>query len=445
MRILLVYPNTYRFLNPQPLGLAMVARSAVSAGHQVRLLDMMIEEEPEAALLDALADGPWDLVGFTLRNLDNQDLAKPRSFVPEYVRYVGLAAPVAPTVVGGSALMSMPEALFERVGATYGLCGQGDTVFADLLAEIEAGAPPFQTPGAMWWEEEDGTPRIRRNPGLLDGYANDGSIPWEHIQTDRYDAKEMGFPVITSTGCPYKCLFCDTPESFGACFVTRSPERIVDDLQRDRRERGLTRFGTFFVDACFNEPLEHAKAVLEAIIASDLTIGFSAIVEPTPSIDREFVRLFKRAGGMMTTCLLGSVGDGMLERLRRPYDVDSVKSAFDLFESEKLAYMPQFLFGGPGETARTVDQSFDFLDGCRPLLADFAVGLRINPAAGLYEVALRDGVITAETDMLEPRFYVAEGLDPEPVRARATAWKRRIPPIFQWGRYLTRMARLRFT
>ena len=189
---------------------------------------------------------------------------------------------------------------------------------------------------------------------------------------------------------------------------------------------------------------EAQEEVLEAIIRSDLTIAFSAIVEPTPSIDAEFVRLFKKAGGMMTTCLLGSVGDGMLERLRRPYDVASVKSAFDLFESEGVSYMPQFLFGGPGETAQTIDQSFEFLDGCRPIMADFAVGLRINPKAGLYDVALRDGMVTEQTDMLVPRFYVAEGLDPEPVRARAKAWKRRIPPVGQWARYLSRMVRVRF-
>jgi radical SAM superfamily enzyme YgiQ (UPF0313 family) len=444
MRILLVYPNTYRFLNPQPLGLAMVARSAVSAGHEVRLLDMMIEDKPEAALFTALADGSWDLVGFSLRNLDNQDLTDSQDFVPDYARFIGLASHVAPTVVGGSALMSMPEEVFTRTGATYGICGQADTVFSDFLAELAAGATSFETPGAMWWEhDEPNVPQVRRNPGLLNGYADDGTIPWEHIQHERYSATEMGFPVITSTGCPYKCLFCDTPASFGDCFVPRPAERIVEDLERDSRE-GRLKAGTFFVDACFNEPLDYAKEVLEAIIRSDLTVGFSAIVEPTPSIDREFVRLFKQAGGMMTTCLLGSVGDGMLERLRRPYDVASVKSAFDLFESEGVAYMPQFLFGGPGETQQTVDQSFEFLDGCRPLLADFAVGLRINPKAGLYDVALQDGMITQETDMLVPRFYVAEGLDTEAVHARGKAWKRRIPPLGQWTRYLSKMLRVRF-
>lgn len=445
MRILLVYPNVYRFLCPQPIGLAMVARSAVSAGHEVDLLDLMLEDAPDAALATRLADGPWDLVGFSLRNLDNQDMGDSRNFVPDYVRWVAAAKEVAPTIVGGSALMSVPEALFERTDATYGMCGQADTVFPRFLEEIAAGATSFSTPGAMWWEADpDGGRRIRRNPGLLNGYPDDGTIPWQHIEYDRYPTPEVGFPVITGTGCPYKCLFCDTPTSFGHSFVPRPAERIVEDLRRDATERKLTRKQTFFVSACFNEPLEHAKEVLEALIQSDLTLGFSAIVEPTPSLDREFVQLYKRAGGMMATCLLGSVGDGMLERLRRPYDLGSVEKAFGLFEEEGLAYMPQFLFGGPGETKETVDASFGFLDKRKPLMADFGVGLRINPGAGLYDVALRDGVITEDTDMLDPQFYVAEGLDVDYVRERGRAWKRRLPPLWQWTRYVARMIRVRY-
>lgn len=136
MKILLVYPNRYRLLSPPPIGLSMVARSAREAGHDVRLLDLMWVDDPEAELARALQEEQPELVGFNLRNIDNQDIREPRLFVDEYARLVAMADEVAPTVVGGTALYAMPEEVFDRVGATWGLVGEGVRSFVPGSIEI---------------------------------------------------------------------------------------------------------------------------------------------------------------------------------------------------------------------------------------------------------------------------------------------------------------------
>ena len=434
MKLLFVYANNFKLLSPPPIGLSMVTRSARDAGHDVEMLDLMHKKDADAALAEALSSTKPELVGFSLRNLDDQCFVKPTSFIPNYVRWVAAANKVAPTVVGGSALMSMPEELFDRVQATYGLDGQGDKVFPQLLDEIARGATSFDTPGAMWRNEQG---EIQRNPGLHNGYPDDGSIDWSIIDYKRYRKTQMPCAVITKTGCPHRCLFCDARLSFGKSFVPRSPERIVADLERDAKDYEHNKYFYFFIDPIFNEPLDWAKSVCEAIIRSGVRIGYSVLLEPAPGTDKELIQLLKRSGCLMITSLLSSIDDDMLKRMRVPSRSDDIWRTYKLLEEEKLPYMPQLLLGGPGETHETIEKSFQFVSRLKPIMLDIGYGIRINPGAGIYKYALEEGVIDKSTDMLEPQFYLSPEVDRDWLEKRIKRFKRwRMPAVGQWTRLI---------
>ncbi|MFH1531878.1 MAG: radical SAM protein [Pseudomonadota bacterium] len=436
MNLLLVYGNIYELYSPPPVGLALLTAPLREAGHRVRVVELMKTKDPDRVLADALAAGPVDLVGFSLRNLDNMDSRDLRDFVPDYVRWVGMANAVAPTIIGGSAVTAAPDALLRRTAATYGMAGQGDRALPMFLEELDAGrAGGFQTPGLLWREAG----QVRQNPGLYDGYATRGSLDWESFDYKRYRGRAMKCCVITKTGCPHRCIFCDAHETFGAEYVPRAPEAIVEDLRCDAAERGSHRLDYIFIDACFNEPPDWAREVLEALIRYERKLLFVAIVEPTATVDRELVRLLRRAGCGMVTSLVGSLDDAVLARSRRPFTVADALRCFELFEEEQVPYMPQLLLGGPGETPDTVTANHARLKRRRPLIVEASHGLRILPKAGLREVALGEGVIAADDDLLTPRFYLSE-----PLRGRE-AWldqqtKRlgrfRLSSLPQWWRYI---------
>lgn len=116
------------------------------------------------------------------------------------------------------------------------------------------------------------------------------------IDHRRYRASYNNACVVTKTGCPHRCAFCDAHASFGPRYAPRDPEAIVDDLRRDAAERGFHRGDYFFIDAVLNEPLEWCKALLEAVTRLDHRILFMAVVEPTAQFDLELARLLRRAG-----------------------------------------------------------------------------------------------------------------------------------------------------
>lgn len=70
------------------------------------------------------------------------------------------------------------------------------------------------------------------------------------------------------------------------------------------------------------------------------------------------------------------------------------------------------LLGGPGETRETVMESLGFADSLGLEAMKITVGIRIYPHTALAQLAVNEGVIRPEEDLLLPRFYLARGLEP---------------------------------
>ena len=406
MKVLLVYANQFQLLAPPPVGLAVMVNPLRKAGHEVRLVEFMREKNPDALLERCLDEFRPDITGFSLRNLDDMSMTDGHNFVPDYVRWVKVANRASPTIIGGSAVMTMPEALYERTGATWALAGQGDRAFPLFLEELGAGRTFFTTPGILW--RENGT--IRRNPGLFDGYTGDGRIEWSAIDRSRYRTSYMKSCVLTKSGCPHRCLFCDVHRSFGGEFVPREPEAIIEDLKRDAREYAMHRGDYFLVDALFNQPVDWAKGLCEALIRFEHEVLFYAVLEPTRDFDAELAGLMRRAGCLMVTSLVGSVHGELIERMTRPFTLEDVHRCFGCLEQARVPYMVQYMWGGPGETRETILENFRQAARWKPAMSMASYGLRILPGAGLSSVARAEGVIDDATDLLEPTFYLSEPL-----------------------------------
>lgn len=81
MNILLIIANRYRGPIPViPLGACLVAESCERTGHHVQILDLMFERDPLYALSSAIDKNKPDVVGISLRNIDNNDMQHPAVF-----------------------------------------------------------------------------------------------------------------------------------------------------------------------------------------------------------------------------------------------------------------------------------------------------------------------------------------------------------------------------
>ena len=132
-----------------PLGMSIVAAALERAGHTVRQFDPLAAgglAHYRAALTAALAEFQPELIGVSLRNLDNVDSRTVDCALlgesTALIRTIRAAAPGVPVMLGGPAFTLYPEALLELTGCEYGVSGEGEAAVVLLAAELAAGRKP---------------------------------------------------------------------------------------------------------------------------------------------------------------------------------------------------------------------------------------------------------------------------------------------------------------
>ena len=104
-----------------PLGLDYVSH-AISPDHQVKITDIN-EFGNYASLEKIIKDFSPDLIGLSIRNIDNTDTTDPRGFIGQYQK---LAETIrvyseAPIVLGGSGFSIFPREIMKALKADYGI------------------------------------------------------------------------------------------------------------------------------------------------------------------------------------------------------------------------------------------------------------------------------------------------------------------------------------
>ena len=137
MRALLISANTEQLQMPVlPMGLACVAAAAEHAGHEVRFLNLMTKDDfQELKLENAVSGFNPELIGVSVRNIDDQCMKSPR-FLLDAVKNVVTSCrrltPV-PIVLGGAGYSIYPRSALAYLGADMGIKGEGEAAFVKLL------------------------------------------------------------------------------------------------------------------------------------------------------------------------------------------------------------------------------------------------------------------------------------------------------------------------
>jgi radical SAM superfamily enzyme YgiQ (UPF0313 family) len=405
MNVLLVSANTETVnMVPLPLGLNCVAVAARSAGHNVRLLDLMGTGDHARTIQNAVSTMKPDLIGVSVRNVDNQRMLEPRFLLEPVREIIALCRNVGtvPIVVGGAGFSIFPQAVLRYLKADLGMCGEGEAAFVALLTALERGDDLSGIAGICF---PDG--RVVRKTA---GHTGLASLPFPDPSLWSVPAgagADIWIPFQTRRGCPLKCSYCSTPALEGTAIRTHPVASVITALER-HVAAGFNRF--YFVDNTFNLPPRYAKVLCRAIISAGLGIQWRCILYPG-FVNEETVRLMAEAGCVEISLGFESGCPDILRNLNKKFTVEQVRATAALFKQYGIRRNGFLLLGGPGETRETVLESLAFADSLDLDLLKLTMGIRIYPETPLAQIALAEGQITAGDDLLSPRFYLARELE----------------------------------
>lgn len=436
MRVLLLYSNQSRELVPAPpIGLSYVASAARAAGHDVRLLDLAFAADLLGELAGAIADFAPDVVGLSIRNIDNviqQRFDSPLHQLQEQIALIRARARTAdgrpvPLVLGVPAISILAEDALTVFGADYAVVGEGEEAFPALLASIAQGRLPTRLPGVCYWR--DGVP-VRNASALIAGFAHSGMQDW--IAWQRYEQAGGTWPIQTKRGCPMSCVYCAYPLVEGRRFRQREPGEVVDEIARVLRDVGPRTFE--FVDSTFNLPARHAIAICEEILRRGVKANFTAMGINPLDVPAELFPLMKRAGFNSMMITPEAACESMLDNLGKGFGMQHVERCREQAHASGLKSMWFFMLGGPGETMASCEESIRYaetrLTGWQ-FTSVFFTGIRILPGTELARLAVERGYLAADTDLSRGHFYLSPEIDETAVLARVHTAVTRNPSIVQ--------------
>lgn len=401
MRILLVYSNQTRdLILPAPIGLSYVATATRRAGHEVRFVDLLTARDPHAALAHALHDFRPEVVGISVRNIDNLVHQRLRSHFGELTQFIALIRAASggqvPIVLGGPAISILGGAALRHVDADYAVRGEGEVTFPALLEALAAGRDPSGIPGVC----VRGDMTLADNlPARLPAFGASGMQDW--IDWTPYQRHGGTFTIQTKRGCPMPCTYCAYPGIEGRRFRRRRAGDVVDEIEAVQRMLAPRAFE--FVDSTFNLPETHALGICEEIIRRGLKANFTTMGINPRTTSAELFTLMKRAGfnSMMITPEAGN--DSMLRNLDKGFDMRDVLRTARVARASGLHSTWFFMLGGPGETRATVHETLRFVEQKlrgRHFLSVIMTGIRMLPGTRLARAHATPG-----SDLAQPVFY----------------------------------------
>jgi radical SAM superfamily enzyme YgiQ (UPF0313 family) len=170
----------------------------------------------------------------------------------------------------------------------------------------------------------------------------------------------------------------------------------------------------FITDSAFNASYYHSSQVAQAFIAEGVSIPWGGFFAPTPPPDDYFKRM---ADAGLTHVEFGteSLSDKVLTNLRKPFASQDVFAAHKKALDAGLHVAHYFLLGGPGESKETLQKTLTGIDSLEKAVFFFFCGIRVYPHTALYDVALSEGQITAEQNILPPVFYRSSEITAEEI------------------------------
>jgi len=405
VKVLFISANTEPVNMPViPLGLCGVASYTHRSGHDVKLIDLMKPGIDESIIKKTIKDYAPEVIGVSIRNIDNQCSENTLFMLDSVKEIISNCRSItsSPIVLGGAGYSLFPESALDFLDADFGIQGEGEISFQELLKYLENGEKPENVGGLFI--KNVGSYGKRFFSMDLDLTP----LPSAHIIPEFYrDIEDIYMPIQSRRGCHLDCTYCSTATIEGKKTRKRSPEFVVDAIA-SYKEAGFSNF--FFTDNTFNFPASYAAKLCEEIIKSGLNIKWRCIYYPVKS-NIHLVKLMAEAGCTEVSLGFESGCDNLLHKMNKKFNTRDVIESSKIMKDEGITTMGFLLLGGPGETRESVIQSLEFAESLKLDATRITTGIRIYPHTALAKLAKDEGYISPEDDLLYPKFYIVKGLE----------------------------------
>lgn len=379
-----------------PISLALTGAVLEKDGHEVKLVDCIVEDISDEGLKKIVSDfNPHLALLNTATPSINHDLAT--------ASIIKIVAPKSKVVAFGIHVTALTEdSLITGKDLDGVVRGEPETAVRDLVHNrLEfAGVAGFS-----WRKEREIIHEKDRPP--LD--MNELPIPaWHLIKQERYImpfTNRRFLLVATGRGCPYNCTFCADTTFYGRKLRLRNPDAIALEIEEITKRFGIRDF--LFWSESFTLDRNFALSVCKSIINRHLDTSI-VVNSRVDNVDMELLAALKEAGCWIIGYGVETGSDKILKSMNKGTTTEQTRQALEMTAKSHIGAVAHCVLGYPGETEEDVLRTIEFVKRLKLDFAQFYCAVPF-PGSKLYEEAKKNGWLnTTDWSKFEQNYSVLD-------------------------------------
>lgn len=377
MKIALVRISISTFQMLPPMNLGALAAYLEKYGIETVIIDALKYGIDNQSVMKIIKDEKADAAGIGCMTAEYNQVCELSNLLNKNAIKVFIGG-IHPTV--------FPYRTLVDSKADFVICGEGETAVKKLA---ENNFVNNSIPGVYSLEnlkDESSPVQFTENIENLD------ELPfiWTKIKPSDYKSRPSGqiykkMPVgyvMASRGCAHKCTFCASPYFYNGHVRMRSPENVIAEMKYLIDRCGVREIK--FLDDNIALKKEYILKLCR-LIGENIKVPWACSTGlRATSIDEEIVAALKKAGCYNFNIGVESGNDSILKRVCKQETAADYLKAVKLAKKYGMICGGFFIFGLPGETKETMDNTIKFAKDSDLDIAMFNI-LDVLPGSALWK------------------------------------------------------------
>lgn len=382
-----------------PLGLGYIASYLISKDVSAKMVDLEVENVSERGLDKLIEKESPLLIGVSCNTHTRY-----KAF--EIVNHIKSKFIDIPVTMGGPHVTFTPENVLMNTSADSIVRGEGEYTTYELFESIEKNKDLKNVKGLSYKNQKNKIIHNVNRPPIEDI----DSLPFPDRHSFNLKKYELSFPgevkkelsghMISSRGCPYKCIFCSAASFSNKKIRYRSPQSVVDEIEY--LVENLMYKKVYIYDDHFTLNSKRVIEICNEIKKRNLDFDFFCYSR-VDAVTQEKFKKMAQVGCKVVSFGIESGSQKVLDYLKKGVTVNQIIDAVRICNDVGIVAKGSFITGSPCESISDFKETCKLINKLYAIQPQFIVntgfhGVFIYPGTEVYEIALENGILSKNFD-----------------------------------------------
>ncbi|KAB3533482.1 B12-binding domain-containing radical SAM protein [Alkaliphilus pronyensis] len=342
-----------------PIGILSLSAVLKIHGYSVGVCDLFFEDFSRKQFIEylrSLSSNPL-MVGITVYTENEAECLEIASLVKR-------AFSETKVVLGGPHASFYASELIKNPNIDFIVKGEGESKIASLLEHIKnpTGFPANNIAGVTSKVDVKGEKEAKTMESLS-MITNLDILPFPDFTEWKFSSEYLSrmLSMVTSRGCPSKCIFCASKALSGSKYRFNSSEWVFSMVYYYYKKY---KFGKIaFFDDTLLANKARAKRFCNYLISLSNEVLFSwSCKSRVDMIDEELLIMLKKAGCNSIHFGIESASQRILDTIGKKVTLEDIYTALQLTKKHDIQAECSFIIGLPNETLETIEETIILAD-----------------------------------------------------------------------------------